>query len=823
LTVSFLGFLPMVLVITYPSSVYPPDYKSEQANSLRELVAPALDLSLEALMEIVPTQSGIFFCGCPNCKGGSHGAGVMTWRLGMGDSVKCKYCGILFPNTQFPENQELVIRAPSGARQVYRWYKAPDGLEYHFQGRALYERYLWCEKMAYLLANIYALTGDAQCGDRAAVVLGRFAQVFPDYAVRYNYPFQPVKFFPADQKFPYEGVTEPYRGAKLNWWAYADIPERLARAYDLLRDGDSFERNANLLGQDIRARVEKDLLRLAYDFTNANPDLLTNMMPGTYRDMIVVGRILKDPAIVHDTIQRFQKFINSTFTMDGWWKELTPSYHWQVVNSLLGVVQAAQGYTDPPDWSCNRFDSLDLAITSDLLQKAIEVGSQAVLPDGRLIPINDTWAKDRREPLETSVSHLWQGMGHAVLADGDGDKQFQVHLNWSGAYGHSHADNGSILLWSFGKEMLSDIGYTHTKYRNWTINTASHNTVVVDCRSQLLGNPENPSTGNLLFYDDTDPQVKIIEADVSPAYPACSVYRRCLLSIQPAPGEHYVLDIFDVEGGQLHDYFLHGSADEEGVFESDFSSTEKVDSLVPDWGGQEEYIGENCLDLSGERFHPYMFLKNIVRSPLESSGTVSWRYEAVGLRIHVFPEPGMELYTFRSPSIRPAEEDNRLLDSAFRRGFLIRHRGPVSKFVLLLEPFQEMPWITSAKATTDGIVVQHKVSQETISWNNDRLVVESTAGWKYDSGVSKEFGFTAVSRQKPFALVAAEEAVSTNFVRVSFGKRSIGYRVRGSEGNKFLLEDDPGFEIDAASGSSRLAYFPFTEFHEMPRLIVRVK
>jgi hypothetical protein len=73
-----------------------------------------------------------------------------------------------------------------------------------------------------------------------------------------------------------------------------------------------------------------------------------------------------------------------------------------------------------------------------------------------------------------------------------------------------------------------------------------------------------------------------------------------------------------------------------------------------------------------------------------------------------------------------------------------------------------------------------------------------------DSGVSKEFGFTAVSRQKPFALVAAEEAISTNFVRVSFGKRSIGYRVRGSEGNKFLLEDDPGFEIDAASGSGIL-------------------
>ncbi|MBC7757269.1 MAG: hypothetical protein H7069_00320 [Phormidesmis sp. FL-bin-119] len=56
--------------------------------------------------------------------------------------------------------------------------------------------------MAIQLSHLWTLTRDPEYVDRAAVILGRFAQVFPDYAIRYDYSSAPVKFFPADKKWP---------------------------------------------------------------------------------------------------------------------------------------------------------------------------------------------------------------------------------------------------------------------------------------------------------------------------------------------------------------------------------------------------------------------------------------------------------------------------------------------------------------------------------------------------------------------------------------------------------------------------------------------
>ena len=795
-----------------------PEYGAGQVDELKRRVADAMALSPQELYTMVPEQSGIRYCGCPHCDGGSQESDVLDWRLRWGKSVKCRFCGMEFPNDRYPENRELEIIAPSGARQVYRWYEDDQGRQYHYQGRQLYDRMIWCRAKAYALANLYALTGEAAYGDRAAAIVGRMAQVFPDYAVRYDYPFKPVRFFPADQKYPYDDLP-PYRRAKLFWWGYGDIPDDLARAYDLLAAGDAFERMEPLLGPDIEACIESDLIRLAYAFVAANPDTQENMAPRVYRNMIVAGRVLNDPAIVHDAVGRVHAFLRDRFTFDGWWKEGSPSYHWQVLNYMEATGKVARGYSDPPGWEGPRFADLDLERDAPMLAKAIAVGNAGLLPDGRLIPINDTWWHAKRAAPASSVSRLWPGLGHAVLGAGAGSRQVQAHLNWSRDYGHAHADNASVIFWALGRELASDIGYTHTRYCNWTLNTASHNTVVVDERSQLLWLEEVCTKGNLRFFDDGHPHVRAIDLDASRAYAQCPVYRRRLVLVHQGEGRDYLVDLFDVEGGGVHDYFWHGSADEPGTFESSQPLESPVRSLVPAWGGTAGHTGENCFDIIGEKHHACLFLERIFSAAAAGPWSAVWRYEGAGLRSHFFPEEGTTIYRLDSPAIRGAQENDAELPNYVRHGIMERHLGGTSRFAAVHEPFGEAPWLEGASFAGGRFAVRHDGKAEEIVWEGDRLTVVSEEGWRYDSGAPHEGSLLAVERGERFAFRTDLEPPPIRFVRINFlGGHSLGYRVAGVEAGALILEDDPGFEYHAAGGEARFLCFPHDVFPGVPRV-----
>lgn len=791
--------------VTHP--VFPPQFSTENIPSLERQVATAMAMSPRELFDVVPSASGKYFCGCPHCDGGSQ-EHAMVWELGMGDRVKCRYCGMTFPNEQYPNHREKTITAPSGAVQVYRWYEKEDGRQYYYEARAWYERMRWTCTMALRLANLYALTSQPEYGDRAAAIVGRYAQVYPDYAIRFDYPFAQLKFWPANQKWPYEGINA-YRGAKFYWWGYGDIPQELVRAYDLLASGDAFERMKELLGDGIRERIERDLIRMSYDFVAANPDAYTNMSPGMYEDMIVAGRVIGAPEMVHEAVTRFRTLVAKQFFFDGWWRECAPSYHWQTIHYCTRVAHVAKGYSDPPDWPAPRFDNLDLASDVPLLAKAFRAGKEACLPDGRVIPINDSWWNDKQQPLEASAARMWSGMGHAALGAGEGAHQIQAHINWNAAFGHHHMDSAAIILYAFGKELLSDIGYTHTRYRNWTINSASHNLVVVDERSQPLESDNPTMMGDVLFFDDSHPHVQAIVVDARRAYPQCTVYCRRLVLIHIAEGQDYLVDVFDVEGGTTHDYFLHGCADEEGTCETDVSVEQSVETLVPAWGGNGEYTGENCVDVRGEKYHAYAFLRDILSGPTNGPCRATWRYGNIGLRTYLFPEDGTMLYRFWSPAIRRAGEIDAKLEEYRMNGLMLRHTGGRSRFAAVHVPFETEPWVASAHFNDNAFTVTHGAATETIRWDNDRLVVESSSGWRYDSGAPVQGSVAAVERGDPYAIIADREVPHSRWIRLDFGDvRRMMYPVKSADGNRMLLQDDPGFAYDPVTGSSEFLYHP---------------
>jgi hypothetical protein len=787
-------------------------------SALKREVDPFIQLSLDQVKALVPTASGIYFIGCPNCNGGAQEMNVLSWKPEFGNKLKCNYCNMVFPNEQYPENHEKVIIAPSGAKQVYRYHQNAQGNQYFYEANSWFERWKWIQQNGERLAKIYSLTKDNAYGDRAAVIAGRFAQLFPDYAIRYDYPSAAKKFFPADQKWPYEGLV-PYRGAKWNWWAYGDIPIQMANVYEFLKNGYDWKRMDTFIGTETDKRIVKDLLILGYEFTAANPELYTNMSPGMYRDMVRLGRIINKPEMVHDGVNRFIEFLKLGFFADGWWKEGTASYHDQTIGGLKSVASAAHGYSDPPEYVTNRFDNLDLTNKMPFYTKALQVSQEAILPNGRKIPINDTWATRNVNAKNTdnSVSHLWSSLGNAALGNGKGTEQIVVNLNWSGNYGHSHYDNASLILFAKGEELLSDIGYTHSKYRGWTLHTASHNTVVIDQKAQDAGSIKNPVTGHLKFYDDKNENVKVIDVDASPAYAVAGTYRRRLIMVHAAEGRDYVIDRFDVEGGNTHDWFLHGMCEQEGKMETSISIETKEKTLVPDWGGINIPKNQYDSDIEGKRIHAYSYLKNIKSGKTSKPWTATWRYEKSGLRTHNFPPAGSEIFTFSSPSVRLAGENDNKLDDFMRLGLMQRHTGGKSSFATVHEPFNEKPWIESVKFDGDSYRVKYALNglmlEDRISIKGNHVEVVSGSGWTYQSGNELSGNLLGIINEGNKWILELDRLVPiVNYIRIDLPNGSTRYyQVAKSLGKTLELVDDPGFIIEK-DGKLKFLTFPHDEY-----------
>jgi hypothetical protein len=816
------GAFKVILVLAI---VLPALANGQQKSKITEAQIASVDalmkMPLNEINNLVPPGSGIFFIGCPNCNGGAQEMGILNWEPGMGDQVKCKFCSMTFPNEKYPHNGEKIIIAPSGAKQVYRYFQNAQGTQYYYEAHAWFERWKWIQQMAVELSQLFLQTKDPGYGDRAAMIAGRFAQLFPDYAIRYDYPSAPKKFFPANQKWPYEGLV-PYRGAKWNWWAYGDIPVQMAITYENLQVGSyNWNRMDSHIGKNTDQRIVKDLLISGYDFTAANPEIYTNMSPGMYRDMIRVGRILNRPDIVHDGVNRFREFLKLGFFADGWWKEGTVSYHDQTIGGLESVAKAAKGYTDPSDWKGERFENLDLTNSMPFYKSALNVSRQAVFPNGHKLPLNDTWA-NRAKPVKTedfAVSRLWPSLGNAALATGTGKDQTMLNVNWSGNYGHSHYDNASIILFANGSELLSDIGYTHSKYRGWTLHTASHNTVVIDQKAQDQGTLTKPVTGRLMFYDDQNPKVKVIDLDASPAYSTAAEYRRRLIFVHVAEGMDYVIDRFDVEGGKTHDWFLHGMCEEEGKLETSISMDRLVKTLVPEWGGTAVPMNQYDSDIIGKKIHAYSYMKDIKAGMASKTWTVTWTYQNSGLRTHNIPQKDTEIFSFRAPSVRLAAEDDNKLDNFMRLGIMQRHNGNQSSFVAIHEPFKSKPWIKLVRADGDTYLIDYELNgkniQDRISLKGDEISLISGAGWNYAKGRASSGtvrGLENSGGKHNLELDSSQADVS--YVRLDFpDNSSLYFPAKNISGNIIQLDNDPGFSMEKG-GKTRFYTFPHNEYSE---------
>jgi hypothetical protein len=200
-----------------------------------------LEMSPNRLAELVPTQAGLRFCRCPACEA-PEADDPLGWSIKTPHLLTCKRCSATFPNDKIPAQvdkkvPEETVEVVPGLLHHYPYHAVEaekqqfDGERLYLAARRDYEAREYLAKAALYSAVRYREqplgAPDPVLARVACVLLLRFAQVYPNYALHLDQPGQPKFLEPAHQAPPYR---RGYGTAKWDWSGSLDVPLNLRRS-----------------------------------------------------------------------------------------------------------------------------------------------------------------------------------------------------------------------------------------------------------------------------------------------------------------------------------------------------------------------------------------------------------------------------------------------------------------------------------------------------------------------------------------------------------------------------------------------------------------
>lgn len=622
---------------------------------------PALRLSPEELAALVPKQTPFITCDCPACGAQTYTRSPdrITWKFEWPDHVTCRSCNTTFPNEKYPNNASSKFLNTLGESIEIPCYVDPQGKQF-FLGAAIDSfRNEELLKQITALSKLYAVTKNEACATRIVHALAAYAEHFPHYLVkdfktsvddppgrrgaqRSWYEFvssggpwlvkgRPRGNRPSEPEASQKQTTTPYGWTQSRWgWGRweGETPLELLHAYDLIYDSPAFAELSQARGRDVRKEIEDQLFRNAAAYLLDYPFWyhIHNNASYAVAEIVRTGMVLNEPKFA-DFGHRWGRSVleQYAFSREGAFGE-SPGYFYVFLatqaDNFVALKEAAAYFGGGAD------DELTAQAQKsiDFLERSKAAIESVRFPNGSSLPISDNRHDEFVDPTfrpgvrgtvrDSSSDVILPGYGHAMLGAGTGDRQVQAHLHFSPFKEaiHTHRDGLSLMLWAFGCELYTDIGYNRTKYRGYASTTLSHNTVVVDRK------PQDGATtkGRLLAYHHDPRGWSFVQVEDAHAYgEPLTRYRRSLLLNTRDLAAPYLVDVFEVRGGRMHDYALHGP--------TVFDSTAELDIPLASLPGARPLLlpGEEATFKLND--HPYGVFTKVRSGAVTSDFSVRYR------------------------------------------------------------------------------------------------------------------------------------------------------------------------------------------------------
>jgi hypothetical protein len=689
-------------------------------------------LTLEAkdLAALVPLQSGVRFCRCPACDA-AEAEDPLGWSIAKPDVLTCRHCGVTVPNDTYPAKDEKDKKVPEETVEVlprlthhYPYHvvepakqRYPDERLY-LAAKRDYEARQFLAKAALYAALRYHNAGptakDPALARMASVLILRFAQVYPAYATHYDRLGSPKLFQQADLPPPYR---RGYQTGKWEWTASLDVPLNLVIAYALVRDDPAIAEAGRLLGDPHPTRtIEHDLFRASAEFVRLQPEEYSEMSLQAYRGLLAVGRLLNDPALIHEVLARLNGFAERGFYHDGLWRQGDAAAHRRILQMIDGWLdRLLAGYADPPGFietpGDRRLDSVRRIAEVPMLLLARSAGS-AMLSE---LPAPEIQQAAWPSVVPAAIPRhpaLLGGAGLARLAVGKNAGAIDLGLRGQDSLGAPHFQRQAIRLTIAGRPVLGDLDDLPATRSGWDRATASHNTVIVDGLNQResLLTASEPAPGGNFVYFGAEPDFQAVSLDDPRAYPQSTTrYRQTLVAASGARIS-YAIGVFEVHGGLQHDQLFHASA----------GSTAAWAVALPMGPGPASLLSPAIPYVRTARAEERRWFVQAYGefAPLQQGRLVkpatAWlaSAEGPGVRLHLLGDAPATVYTATSPD--PSVGETRTTGDRSGRGALIVRRRSQdgatlkSTFVTVFEPTgaAAVPLTRVGRvAARDGVVV----------------------------------------------------------------------------------------------------------------------
>ncbi|NLY19229.1 MAG: hypothetical protein GX045_09860, partial [Clostridiaceae bacterium] len=548
----------------------------------------------------------------------------------------------------------LTLTSRTGKQVNIGYYEDSSNNRYFFDAQ------LNGEALNFIKNNIGTLAQNDPLG--AAYVLYYLAKAYQDFFPKYDYYTNASTFVQWDWGPPFG-----FFGALMQRWNFEELNElkSLAPAYNTIRKTNALDIVSQNVGEDAYEIITEGMFRDNVQFFNTYPNQHHNMNYKSWQGLVVLGRNSGEPDYVHQAMNMVDVFAKNGFLLDGFWKEVTLSYHTQSLSGINDTINYLRGYSDPAGYISPRtgmnVQNLDMGDHYPVLKAANLIRDTVLYPSGRSFPIQDTWESATGTPQNLG-SILLPAANIARMSKGEGSNTSQLYLTYAPGYGsHYHFDPLSLALWSHGQELLPDLGYTHSQLHWWTLSTLVHNTVLVNSQDASTFNTYG---GQIEIYADIDETVQVMKANQANAYAGITdEYSREPWYIKmEGSDDTYILDIFRVSGGTCHEYTLNGDGtSQSSTFTANVAMEDYNDGYLLPKGTvitePESEVDKGSAVYGGEELYYAYAMVSDVKSAYLPDGkyeitmnTSDGTTEKAGMKITGFAGDSSQLFIGKAPS-----------------------------------------------------------------------------------------------------------------------------------------------------------------------------